>query len=263
MQSNRVIVDHSQVCTNALHARLRQWSLTVSRMPIHPQWFSFRGKKKALERVAATKPKCLLDIGSGDGLLKASIPPGARYVGLDYPATGAAYKARPNIYGDACSLPICADVFDEVVLLDVLEHIAKPEHALKEAFRILTPGGRLFINVPYLYPLHDEPYDFQRPTEHGLRNWLQVAGFELEQMEPIGTPAQTIALLFNIAASRFVLRASSHFTPVILIMPVMLLLFLLTNTVAWCMALFGRNERIMPFAYWVVARRPVQHEVGA
>ena len=255
-------VGSSQRRGSTLYVRLRRVGLKLSATPFHPQWFSFRGKRKALNKVVAADPKFLLDIGCGDGVLRGRLSTSTVYVGFDYPVTGSAYKARPEVYGDAENLPFAADTFDGVALLDVLEHLPQPEVTLSEIFRTLAPGGRLFVNVPYLYPLHDEPFDYQRPTAYGLASWLKSAGFEIETIAHIGSPGQTVALLFNIALARLILRSTQTFRPLLLLMVIVLPLFLVVNVIGWGLGLFGHDERFMPFAYWSVARRPMSDKAG-
>ena len=45
-------------------------------------------------------------------------------------------------------LPLEPAQFDHVVMLAVLEHLAKPEPVLREAYRILVPGGSLIMTWP-------------------------------------------------------------------------------------------------------------------
>jgi len=57
------------------------------------------------------------------------------------------------ILGDALRLPLEDNAFDVVVMNDFMEHIRDPEGALKEALRVLKPGGRIFVNFPpYFHP---------------------------------------------------------------------------------------------------------------
>jgi SAM-dependent methyltransferase len=46
------------------------------------------------------------------------------------------------------TLPLDSDQFDHVVMLAVLEHLVEPEPVLREAFRILAPGGSLILTWP-------------------------------------------------------------------------------------------------------------------
>jgi len=45
-------------------------------------------------------------------------------------------------------LPFPAGKFDHVVLLAVLEHLTEPEPILREAFRVLAPGGTFILTWP-------------------------------------------------------------------------------------------------------------------
>ena len=52
---------------------------------------------------------------------------------------------------DAAHLPLESDGYDTVIMNDFFEHVSDPEGALREALRILRPGGRLFFNFPPYY----------------------------------------------------------------------------------------------------------------
>lgn len=62
--------------------------------------------------------------------------------------------------------------FDAVLCTNVLEHVWDLTKAVAGLHRALRPGGRTLVTVPMFYPLHDEPVDYWRITEHGLRRLL-------------------------------------------------------------------------------------------
>jgi SAM-dependent methyltransferase len=66
---------------------------------------------------------------------------------------------------------------DTVLLTDVLEHLRDPDGLLAEVRRVLRPGGRAIIGVPFLYWLHEEPHDHHRYTIHKLRDFAARHGF--------------------------------------------------------------------------------------
>lgn len=51
------------------------------------------------------------------------------------------------------ALPLESAQYDWVLCLDVLEHLMAPDHTLREAHRLLKPGGKLLINVPNHFTL--------------------------------------------------------------------------------------------------------------
>lgn len=62
-----------------------------------------------------------------------------------------------------------ANKFDAVLCLNVLEHIYDHRLAVDNLHKSLKKGGTLLVAVPFAYPLHDEPADHWRFTEHTLR----------------------------------------------------------------------------------------------
>lgn len=69
---------------------------------------------------------------------------------------------------DAHRLPFKSDVFDGVVLQTVLEHTKRPWEIVREVHRVMKPGAQVFIEVPFIYPVHDA-HDYYRWTLQGLR----------------------------------------------------------------------------------------------
>jgi SAM-dependent methyltransferase/uncharacterized protein YbaR (Trm112 family) len=85
-----------------------------------------------------------------------------------------------DVVGVAERLPIRDASCDGVILMAVLEHVADEQETLAEAARVLKPGGRLLVDVPFLQGYHASPADYRRYTEQGLRAELERHGFELE-----------------------------------------------------------------------------------
>lgn len=107
------------------------------------------------------QPFLILDLGCGNRRL-----PG-RTVGLDI-----AFYAGVDVLGDAHTLPFKSEVFDRVVIQEVLEHVRDPERVLAEIWRVLKPGGKVYVEVPLIYPIHDK-VDFWRFTPMGLDSLCQ------------------------------------------------------------------------------------------
>lgn len=81
------------------------------------------------------------------------------------------HLTRANIY----TLPYPDATFDAVILSEILEHIDDDVAALKEAMRVLKPGGVAAITVPHAnYPFWWDPINktleslFQTHIQHGM-----------------------------------------------------------------------------------------------
>jgi len=84
-----------------------------------------------------------------------------------------------------------------------MEHLAEPKFFLSECFRILKPDGIIFITVPFMWHVHEEPYDYFRYTRYGLEYIMKKTGFiEIEIKENTGF-WQTWILKFNYYTKRF------------------------------------------------------------
>lgn len=76
-------------------------------------------------------------------------------------------------------LPVDGQNFDYVVSFQVLEHVTDPSFYLSEAYRVLKPGGKLFLTTHGVWPFHPTPGDFHRWTRSGLTLALEKAGFRI------------------------------------------------------------------------------------
>jgi SAM-dependent methyltransferase len=98
----------------------------------------------------------ILDLGCGNRKL-----PG-KTLGLDIMA-----YPMVSVVGDGQFLPFKTNTFSGVVLQEVLEHISDLQQVLKEVYRVLKPDGKVYIEVPLVYPIHTTA-DFWRFTPMGL-----------------------------------------------------------------------------------------------
>jgi SAM-dependent methyltransferase len=176
---------------------MRQFAGRLRRLPVHPQWLlPSRGLTAAIAGLQGN----VLDVGCADRWIERHCAEGARYIGLDYPATGAQlYSAIPDLFADAACLPLADACMDALVCLEVLEHVRDPQGALREFSRVLKPGGALLLSMPFMYPVHDAPHDYQRLTEHGLRRDLADAGFEAIRLSRAGNAIRSAGLLYCLA----------------------------------------------------------------
>lgn len=98
------------------------------------------------------------------------------YTGVDWGSTLHALKA--DILADLNqSIPIGSNVADTVISISVMEHLREPQVFLNEAHRILKTGGSMILQVPFMWWVHEAPYDFYRYTRYGLQYMFEKAGF--------------------------------------------------------------------------------------
>jgi FkbM family methyltransferase len=94
----------------------------------------------------------------------------------------------PTLLADLnAPFPFREKVFDDVITFNTLEHIYNDLNAITEIVRVLKPGGRFHIGVPFLYRVHGSPDDYHRHTASWWRRTL--AGLDVDvstlRVEPL------------------------------------------------------------------------------
>lgn len=236
---------------------LRQLIKPLQRTPLHPQWLVFRRRDRNMAQIGTRVGQKILDIGAGRQTIQRHLPDDSQYISLDYYQTSTGwYHVQPSMYGDGQRLPIASNSFDTLLLLDVLEHLPLPELCLSEAYRVLKPEGKLIIQVPFLYPLHDVPLDFQRWTLYGLRAAANRHGFLITEELIFGSPLETAAILSNLALSQTVLNGLQNKHPLALMALLLPGFVLFTNLAAWALSWFELSEPFMPQGYRLTWMKP-------
>ncbi len=135
----------------------------------------------------------MLDIGSGDGatLVHLGDPEGA--VGLELFPDKLRF-ARQQLHraallaGSGYALPFKDGAFDHVILRDVIHHLDTPAAMLREAHRVLEPGGRLDVLEPCRYNPLIVVHALSQKVERGelrstgpyLRGLVEGAGLHID-----------------------------------------------------------------------------------
>jgi SAM-dependent methyltransferase/uncharacterized protein YbaR (Trm112 family) len=84
-----------------------------------------------------------------------------------------------DVVADAYELPYADGSVDAVHCEAVLEHLEFPEAAVREMYRVLRPGGKLFAATPLLQAFHGYPDHFQNFTLTGHARLFERAGFSI------------------------------------------------------------------------------------
>lgn len=149
-------------------------------------WLVLRGMRPAIEEMAEqiVTPGCsVLDFGCGAkpyaSLFTAR---GARYMGADF---GAGHDITIEPDGRVGAADGSADV---VVSFQVLEHVRDIDMYLREAQRVLRPGGLLLLSTHGTWLYHPHPQDHRRWTREGLIGDIQIRGFEVSQCVAVVGP---------------------------------------------------------------------------
>lgn len=126
----------------------------------------------------------VLDYGCADEPYRTSVPAGATYLGADLPGNA---RAGVTIAPDG-TLPVDDASVDVVLSTQVLEHVDDPGRYLREAHRVVRPGGRLVLSTHGSMFFHPDPVDYWRWTCDGLRRVVEEAGFRILSFEGIVGP---------------------------------------------------------------------------
>lgn len=129
-----------------------------------------------------------LDVGCGRQPFRTLLESaGMTYTGLD------TQQNADNTVTHICAIDgelpaalVSAGPFDFILCTEVMEHVADWQAAFANFKRLLAPGGRLLITCPHVYPLHEEPYDFWRPTPHALTFFAARYGLRVLEQQKIG-----------------------------------------------------------------------------
>jgi SAM-dependent methyltransferase len=160
----------------------------------------------------------LLDIGCGRMPYKSILlaPPSRveRYVGMDLKSElrNCVYSqfGRPDIEWDGRTIPLEPNSIDCAISTETFEQCPDIEIVLREAIRVLKPGGFLFFTVPFLWPIHDPPYDQYRLTPFALNRHFGNSGFEGLTMTALGGWDASMAQMLGLWVGRRPMRRSSR-----------------------------------------------------
>jgi hypothetical protein len=142
---------------------------------------------------ALDKSEAILDVGCGEQPFRSMIEAnGGRYVGMDVHQNSTASVEMLSTLEDAA---VPARPHSLILCTEVLEHVTDIDSAFAGLRRLVASGGAVVVTVPFVFPLHMEPYDFRRLTLHGLERLAADHGFRVEASMRLGRLPELLAML--------------------------------------------------------------------
>ncbi len=166
---------------------------------VAPEWESMRGGyyddsviRSLLETKLLRSNMTLVDLGAGDGYLSRAIAlqvedviaidiSGEMLKELSKKAIQDGLANIRTIIADGCDLPLGDESVDLVCANMFLHHIEEPELAIREMYRVLKPGGKVFLadlkehgNKDFKEKMHDVWQGF---SQYEIKDWFVKCGF--------------------------------------------------------------------------------------
>lgn len=124
--------------------------------------------KKTLEQmhrliVENSRTLKVLDLGCGYKPFQSFFP-SEQYVGVDMSVNSFA-----DVIADNHNLPFKNNTFDVIIITEVLEHCDNEYQVINELRRVAKPKALVYLTLPFIFPLHGIPYDFNRFSVYKLK----------------------------------------------------------------------------------------------
>jgi SAM-dependent methyltransferase len=168
------------VLRDAWQENANDW-IAWSRAPGHDSYWQFH--RDAFLPLIPPPGRLTVDIGCGEGRVGRDLARlGHRVLGIDASSTMAmaasshADVGGPIVVGDASALPVCDAIADCAVAFMCLQDVDRMEAAVREAARVLTPGGIFVLAITH--PLNTAGQFIRGPEESARPFVISGSWFE-------------------------------------------------------------------------------------
>jgi len=162
----------------------------------NPFYFSRRGLYHGIVEFGQYITGKTLDVGCGQRPYEHLVA-STKYIGLEIDTQAARKINKADIYYKGKRFPFRNKSFDSVMINQVFEHVFNPDRFLQEVSRVLKPGGRLLITVPFVWDEHEQPQDYARYSSFGLAWLLNKNGFKIIDQKKSGNDIGILFQLMN------------------------------------------------------------------
>jgi SAM-dependent methyltransferase len=163
---------------------------------VNPYYLARRDLCLAMINLSHELTGSLLDVGCGAKPYRNLFSVDS-YKGLDIDSPIVRERGIADDFYDGNVFPYTNSTFDSILCNQVLEHVFNPAEFLQEVNRVLKPGGKLLLTVPFVWDEHEQPYDYARYSSFGLRALLEKSGFLIQQHKKLGADATVLFQLAN------------------------------------------------------------------
>jgi len=178
------------------HLSRQNFYPTFTGVFLNPFYIARRGLVSAVKDLSPVLNGHLLDVGCGSKPYESLFDIDS-YTGLDIETEVTHKRGIADHFYNGDRFPFDDDKFDSVLCNQVLEHVFNPDDFLSEIYRVLKPGGKLLLTVPFVWDEHEQPYDYARYSSFGLSYLIEKNGFKIIEQRKIGADASTLFQLTN------------------------------------------------------------------
>lgn len=157
--------------------------------------FIYRGLDAESFSIAEFMKFAAREVGEGQNLLDAgagACPYKDYFSHTKYESTDFEHifdqdsKKLHNFICNLNKIPKHDNTYDVIISTQVLEHVENPQKVIDEFYRILKPGGKLFLTAPQGWGIHGAPYHFFNFTNFGLEFLFKQSGFTINFIKSRG-----------------------------------------------------------------------------
>lgn len=158
-----------------------------------------------------------------------------------------------DFVGPADAIPLPDASVDLVISQEVFEHVPDPMACLAEVRRVLKPGAKAYIQLPFVIGFHPQPGDYWRFTHQGIATLATRAGLTVvEEGVTVGAGTGLYRIMVEYLAILFSLPFSRLYIPMKALFAILLYPLKWTDRL---LALHGEAKRISG-GHYVICEKP-------